>query len=192
MVFQRMLVKQNGVSIIELVITIVIVSIALLALFVTTSRTTERSVDPMIEEQAIAIADAYFEEIIGKDFCDPDWDKDGLPSTALDCPNDCGGSVCDTGACRVAAQGSSQEGSRDLYDDICDYDPVNDNPPVDSTNNSLTELNQYTVTVDIIDDGGGDINLLSASAGQSARIDVTVSHPALPSDITISGFKTNF
>ncbi len=64
--------KQAGTTLIELVIAIVIVSIAVSAILMVFSMNVGHSADPMIRHQAVAIAEAYLEEISLKSFADPD------------------------------------------------------------------------------------------------------------------------
>ena len=64
--------RQAGTTLIELVISIVIVSIAASAVLMAVSMTVGRSADPMLRHQAVAIAEAYLEEISLKSFADPD------------------------------------------------------------------------------------------------------------------------
>jgi MSHA pilin protein MshD len=66
----------HGFTLIEIIITIVVLAIAattLLSVFTSTART---SADPMIQQQAISIAEAYMEEIVLKNFSDPDPEVD--------------------------------------------------------------------------------------------------------------------
>ena len=63
--------RQAGTTLIELVIAIVIVSIAISAVLMVMSMTVGYSADPMIRYQAVAIAEAYLEEISLKAFADP-------------------------------------------------------------------------------------------------------------------------
>ena len=63
--------RQTGTTLIELVIAIVIVSIAVSAVLMVMSMTVGYSADPMIRYQAVAIAEAYLEEISLKAFADP-------------------------------------------------------------------------------------------------------------------------
>lgn len=60
--------SQRGATLIELIVAIVIISIALTGVILGTSRITRGSADPMIYAQAQAIAEAYLEEILLKDF----------------------------------------------------------------------------------------------------------------------------
>lgn len=63
---------QAGVTLVELLVSIVIVSIAASAVLGVISMTTAGSADPMIRHQASAIAEAYLEEILLRPFDDPD------------------------------------------------------------------------------------------------------------------------
>jgi len=63
---------QHGVTLIELLVSIVIVSIAASGVLGVLSMTTAGSADPMIRHQAAAIAEAYLEEILLKPVTDPD------------------------------------------------------------------------------------------------------------------------
>lgn len=60
--------RQRGATLIELVVAIVIISIAIAGVIVGTSRLTRGSADPMIYSQAQAVAEAYLEEILLKEF----------------------------------------------------------------------------------------------------------------------------
>lgn len=64
--------RQRGVTLVELLVSIVIVSIAASTVLGVLSMTTAGSADPMIRHQAAAIAEAYLEEILLKPLTDPD------------------------------------------------------------------------------------------------------------------------
>lgn len=63
---------QRGVTLVELLVSIVIVSIAASTILGVISMTTAGSADPMIRHQAAAVAEAYLEEILLKPIDDPD------------------------------------------------------------------------------------------------------------------------
>ena len=62
---------QQGLTLIELIISIVIIGIALAGVLSVMNLTTARSADPMIQHQALAIAEAYLEEILTKEYGGP-------------------------------------------------------------------------------------------------------------------------
>lgn len=70
--FSRHCAGERGLTLVELVIAMVVVSIALAGVLLVMNTTTMHSVDPMVRQQALAIAEAYLEEILLKEFVDPD------------------------------------------------------------------------------------------------------------------------
>lgn len=58
------LTSQTGVTLVELVISMVIISIALGGVLLAFNQAVSRSADPMLQHQAVAIGDAYLEEIL--------------------------------------------------------------------------------------------------------------------------------
>lgn len=64
--------RERGATLIELVISIVVIAIAASAVLGVLSSTVGRSADAMVLSQAVAIAEAYLEEISLKPFDDPD------------------------------------------------------------------------------------------------------------------------
>ncbi|OEU62108.1 MAG: pilus assembly protein MshD [Desulfuromonadales bacterium C00003094] len=71
MIFVR-LYENQGFTLIELVISIVVVSVALGGVLMAINYTVGHSADPMLQHQAVAIAESYMEEILLKPFADPD------------------------------------------------------------------------------------------------------------------------
>ncbi|MFT5548283.1 MAG: MSHA pilin protein MshD [Candidatus Azotimanducaceae bacterium] len=163
-------VKARGFTLIEIIVTIVVLSIAgsaLMSVFTSTIRT---SADPMIQQQAIAIAEAYMEEILLKDFSDPDAKRQGSIVTETN---------------------SSEAGeTRVNFDDVQDYNSLPDAVVRDQNNNVITQLSDYSVTVRVFGEALG-IAPDKILAEDSMRIDITVSHPAI-SPIEITGYRTNY
>ena len=147
--------RQSGTTLIELIIAIVIIAIAASAILMGMSTTITRSADPMIRHQAVAIAEAYLEEIALKSFDDPD--------------------------------GTDGEASRDLYDDVDDYDGLVDNGARNQFDAALPNLNEYTVSVDVTSSNA----LPGIPSTDLFLISVTVTHP-VNVDFTISGYRANF
>ena len=59
---------QSGVTLVELIISIVIISIAAAAILGVYTTIIRSSADPMIRAQAIAVAEMYMDEIMGRPF----------------------------------------------------------------------------------------------------------------------------
>ena len=76
--------RQRGISLIELIIFIVIVSVALTGILLVMDQVTRHSADPLIRKQAIAIAESLLEEIELQDYIDG---NDGVRTV---CPVACG------------------------------------------------------------------------------------------------------
>jgi MSHA pilin protein MshD len=86
---------QRGLTLIELIMFIVIVSVGVAGILTVMNQVVRASADPMLAKQAVAFADAVLEEVLSKAYCDPDL----VPP-----------------ACTV-----SQETTRQLWDDVQDY-----------------------------------------------------------------------
>src|SRR5438132_1116996 len=73
---------EHGISLVELIVFIVIVSVAVAGVLGALSMATRASADPLIQKQALAIAEALLEEVQLQPFtyCDPD---DPQAATAL-------------------------------------------------------------------------------------------------------------
>jgi MSHA pilin protein MshD len=64
--------SQRGFTLIELIIFIVVVSIALAGILSVMNTVVKSSADPLVRKQSIALADSLLEEILLKNFNDPD------------------------------------------------------------------------------------------------------------------------
>ncbi|HIP53631.1 MAG TPA: type II secretion system protein [Chromatiales bacterium] len=120
--------EQRGATLIELVISIVIIGIAVVGVLMVFTRAGGASADPMIREQAVSIAEAYMEEA----FLHP-----------LGAPADLS---CEPGE------------SRATYDDIGDYSCINDTSGARDQNGALINgLAGYNVAMSVaaVTLGGG-------------------------------------
>jgi MSHA pilin protein MshD len=88
---------ERGATLIELVISIVAISIAASAVLGVLSGTLGRSADAMVLSQAVAVAEAYLEEISLQSFVDPDGVDGEAARPAFDDVDDYSGLV-DNGA----------------------------------------------------------------------------------------------
>lgn len=89
--------KQRGISLVELVMFIVIISTAVVGILQVMNLVTAHSADPLIRKQALAIAESLLEEIELQDFSNP------------------------TGGFTPAIPGSPTRFERTNFDDITDY-----------------------------------------------------------------------
>jgi MSHA pilin protein MshD len=96
--------RQEGFTLIEVIIFIVVVSAGLAGILSVSNTVVKSSADPMVRKQALTIAESLLEEIVLKEFCDPDTASTTTKPTT--CP------------ARIDAD---QEASRNNYDDVHDY-----------------------------------------------------------------------
>ncbi|MCP4188422.1 MAG: prepilin-type N-terminal cleavage/methylation domain-containing protein [Gammaproteobacteria bacterium] len=145
--------RQTAFTLIEVITTIVILAVAATAIMSVFTSTIKSSANPMIQQQAVSIAEAYMEEILLKSFSDPD----GI-----------GGE------------------SRSNYDDVFDYDGLNDVGARDQDDNAIASLADYTVTVSVANDA-----LNGIASADAALITVTADHTVLD-PIVLQGYRANY
>ena len=166
---------QRGFTLIELIIFIVVVAAGMAGILSVMNTVVKSSADPMIRKQTVAIAESLLEEILLKEFCDPDTAT--LSTTAPPiCP-----------ASRIAAD---QETTRNLYDDVDDYDGYNTTLGiVDMTGTAVSGLTNYNIT---------SVTVAVTTALESAelnaigakRVTVTVTGPQGP--ISLTGYRSRY
>jgi MSHA pilin protein MshD len=188
--------NNSGFSLLELIFAIVVIGIGIAGFTQLMNSTTINSIDPQLRQQANAIARSYLEEISLHPLCDPGFDPDADPTTT--CTSDCAVSACSTSspsACGGPNEAAGGEGTdRSLFDDVCDYTNLPDTLVRDQDGTAITKLNDYRVSVTIIDDSGVDLNgLNSDTSGRFVRIDVNVTHVSNNDiDVSLSGYRVNF
>lgn len=170
---------EDGFTLLELVLVVVILSVVGVGMLVLIHNTTKNSADPQFIQQANSIARSYLEEVLLRPFCDPDF-------VTNSCPADCTVGAC--GACTGA------EGGRSLFDDVCDYDGLSDTAgALDQTGSAVTGLGAFNVSVQVFDDGGADLNGLTGTTGQVVLVNINVTHDENESvNVSLSGYRTNF
>ncbi len=170
--------RQRGLSLVELIAAMAVLGVALAGILFTINGSIARSADPMVQEQASALAQAYIEELSSKAFCDPDF--------SANCA-----SACTTSACGTCAGAIGAAESRASFDDVCDYNGVRDAGARDQFNNAIVPLAQYTVAVSV-SSVGESLNGLSSNSGAVVRAAVTVTHASLPSPVVLSVYRANY
>ena len=154
----------SGFTLIEIIVTIVVLAIASTAILSVFTSTVRTSANPMIQQQAISVAEAYMEEISLKNFNDPQGGETG--NIEID-------------------PGTGNNETRDNFDDVQDYNGLPDTVVRDQNNIAIAALDGYTVTVTVIGTALNGINAVN-----SMRIDVSVNHPAIGT-INLSGYRTS-
>jgi MSHA pilin protein MshD len=89
--------NQRGVTLVELVVSIVVVAIAISAVLGTLTFASTSSADAMVRQQAVSIASAYLEEVLLRSYSDPDGIDGESTRAAFDDVDDYAG-LSNTGA----------------------------------------------------------------------------------------------
>jgi MSHA pilin protein MshD len=156
-----------GFTLPELILLIVVIAIGLAGILMVFQRAVSASADPVINKQAIAIAESMIDEILLMPFNKP------------------AGSTF-AGGCANATQAN-----RPRFDSVQDYDcfPHAGGPPVTGITTingaAIPGLAAYSVRVAV-----ADTALQTVPAADSRRITVTVTGPG--TTVELQGFKLNF
>jgi MSHA pilin protein MshD len=177
--------KQRGVTLVELVIFIVIVSIAAASVIGVFALTTRHSADPLRRKQALMIAEGLLEEVELAQFtyCRPDSPSAGTANSVADCgPN--------------AETFGPDAGDSRPYDNVNDYGN-NTNVFMDGSGNVLDAnlapmgVTGYTATVAVQPAALNDIAGGTQADPNVLRITVTVTYDGSNS-VTLDGFRTRY
>ena len=117
--------KQLGATLVELIVSILILSVSAVGIMMLITNVTANSANPVIRAQATAILQVYMEEVLAQPLTDP--------------------SGTDTG-------GAESGETRDTYDDVTDYDAISDTSGAkDQSGTVISGLEGYNVKVDVTD-----------------------------------------
>jgi MSHA pilin protein MshD len=161
--------KQTGTTLIELVITIVILGIALATLSSALSSGISRSATPGWESKALEIIQAYADEVLAMKF-------DGSQPVG-------GGPL--SMACSISNDGQN----RADFDDVDDYNALSESPPQLISNTvDMAQYQNYRVVISVSCAG---TELGFADNRYAKRISITVYAPAGDSRV-VSVYRGNF
>ena len=190
---------EHGISLVELIVFIVIVGIAVAGVVGALSMATRASADPMIQKQALAIAEALLEEVQLQPFtyCDPDDPQAATAQSAA-----VGATGCTAAASvenLMAAEATPPYGPETRTSATTPFDNVNDyngypTPIVagitDLTGTAIVGLENYTATVTVANQALGAI---TAASGEAVLITVTVDGPpGTNTRVVLDGYRVRY
>lgn len=177
--------RQQGISLIELIMFIVIVSVGIAGILSVMNLTTKASADPLIRKQALAIAESLLEEIALQPFtyCDPD---DSLASTALSATVGVTGCTSAASIQTIPPQPGEGRYAAPQFDNVGDYHGFAMTGIRDIGNNAIAGLGAYTASVVIAQVGAS----FALAADDVLQIDARV--VSGDTDITVTGYRFRY
>lgn len=178
---RRLRATDRGLTMIELVIFMVVVSAALAGVLRVFMQATVASADPALVRQALAVAESLLEEVqlLPFAFCDGD---DANVATATS-----------TAGCAGAADAIGPEAGEGRYatpqfDHVNDYHGFSMAGITDISNTAVAGLAGYSASVTV---AAAALNSIGAASGDALRITVTVTGPGSTS-ITLEGWRARY
>ncbi|WP_373001563.1 prepilin-type N-terminal cleavage/methylation domain-containing protein [Marinobacter sp.] len=158
----------NGATLVELVITIVIISVAIAGVVGAFSLIAGRSADPLNQARAVKLAQLYMDEILSQKY-DDQTPQGGFPKY--------------TGLCTIGAEGSED---RATFDDVDDYDGLSGAPST-ATGAALSGYSGFSISI-AVSCAGTEVGLPAAEA---KRIDLDITAPGNQS-FSFTAYRANF
>jgi MSHA pilin protein MshD len=170
---------ERGLSLIELVMFIMVLSLALVALLSVFAQATTHSSDPQLQRQALAIAESLLDEVqlMPYTYCDPDDSAAETASSSAGCASQAEALGPEAGENRFATP---------QFDNVNDYDGYAMNGIVDIANSPVSGLSGYSARVSVAPAALGSI---SQASGDALRISVTVTGPGGVT-ISLDGYRS--
>jgi len=158
----------QGATLVELVITIVIISVAIAGVVGAFALISGRSADPLNQTRAVALAQIYMDEILGRRY-DDNTPVGGVPREP---------------GCTI----NTEEAARADYDDVDDYNAISGAAPENAEGTELVaDYASFQVTV-TVQCAGDEVGL---AVDDAKRIDLTVTDPS-GQDYDFSVYRANY
>ena len=179
---------QAGLSLIELIMFVVIVSVGIAGILSVFNLTTQKSADPQIRKQMLAIAEALLEEVALKPFtfCDPDDPQASTATSATIGPTGCLNKVEASGpeaAYANQANNETRTSTDSPFDNVNDYDGLVLPAATDINGNAI---NGYSASVSVVPQQLES----TVPLADSLRITVTVTHGS--DSLSLSGYRLRY
>jgi MSHA pilin protein MshD len=171
---------QSGFTLIETIIVIVLVGAMMAGMTALFVNNVSHSHRPYLRQKALAAANAYMDEIMTKRWNENTPIGGGCVITAS-------GSCTTAGAPGVIAIGNDGE-SRSTYDDVDDFNGINESPPQDSTGTVMPGYTGFTGTVSVTQPGSA-WNGVAAADVRLIVVNVTSSNNET---ISLTAYRVNY
>lgn len=182
--------RQRGLSLVEQIIFIVVVGVGVAGVITAFFVSTRGSADPMIQKQALAIAEAVMEEVQLQPFtyCDPDDDNAATATSVGGCAaaneNNLAPEGVDTPPTGPA---ETRAGADRPFDNVNDYNGFSMGPGISNISGiAIAGLEGYTASVTVANQALGAIG-----ATESLLITVTVTGPG-NTTVALNGYRTRY
>jgi len=172
---------QRGLSLIELLIFVVVVSAALAGVLRVFMQAGAKSADPQLQRQALAIAESLLQEVqlMPFTFCQA---NDANVETADSAAE------CDSLVENIGPEGGETRATSPQFDNVNDYHGYAMNGIVDISNTAVPGLAGYSASVSVVAAALGSI---SAASGDALLVTVTVNGPS-STQIVLSGYRGRY
>ncbi|MEI7841677.1 MAG: type II secretion system protein [Gallionellaceae bacterium] len=154
--------SERGISLIELIMFIIIISVALVGILLVMNQVTKHSADPLVRKQAIAVAESLLEEVALQDFS------------------------AESGVAHATVTATNRPNSYHVVKDYSGGDFSAGTGVGVASINGATILANYSASVTVVDQALGSI-----TAGSAVRITVTVTDPQ-NNTLSIDGYRTAY
>jgi len=176
--------RQCGMTLIELIVFIVIVSTALAGVLTVLNITARSGADPLVRKQMLAIAEGLLEEVQLQPFtwCDPYLDN----ASAATATSYVG---CATAENNLAPEAGESRTVTPTFNNVNDYNGLALASPIPSLTGTFAAPAGYSATIAVAREalnGVGDATATSAAL----RISVTVTHGA--ETVVLEGYRTRY
>ncbi|MCC7546777.1 MAG: type II secretion system protein [Burkholderiales bacterium] len=187
--------RERGLTLIEMIVFILVVSIALTAVLLAMNRTTSRSSDPLVRKQALAIAEGLLEEVqlMPYTYCDAD---DAHVTTARAATVD----ATDAAQCASTADAIGPEAGETRYSASAPFDHVGDYAEFDTASATPSGVRDITGSHDGPAGYAASVSVQQSALGNasysvpgtsSVLVTVTVTGPGNES-VRLQGYRTRY
>lgn len=173
----------RGLTLVELIVTIAIVGTGVAGILLVLNIAVRGSADPLIEKQALAIAESLLEEIqlMPFTYCDPDDANAATAASAAGCATQVENIGPEPGETRTSATTP--------FDNVNDYHGFSMTGITDITGTAIAGLSAYSASVSVTQQAmNGPPNV---AANESLLIAVTVNGP-FNTTVRLEGYRTRY